>query len=198
MINTPEAVETIKSAGRALMEAVGTLLGFGTNSAGGNPTPGCRFQRRRESIAMKQLKLRNPYSASPKVLWLLETAFYVVVAGFCLQVAFLFLPTGEQFALGGQSNLSLVVILIFCVAFLIFLANCILWVGMLLFVLKYDGRKTTTKGLSVIVGRQLWSCNLLLVCIESISCSVSFVTKFLISCLRLCFRIVYLTSLPDR
>ena len=100
---------------------------------------------------MKQLKLRNPYSASPKVLWLLETAFYVVVAGFCLQVAFLFLPTGEQFALGGQSNLSLVVILIFCVAFLIFLANCILWVGMLLFVLKYDGRKTTTKGLWLVV-----------------------------------------------
>ena len=43
VINTPEAVEAIKSAGPALMEAVGTLLGFGTNSAGGNPTPGMQI-----------------------------------------------------------------------------------------------------------------------------------------------------------
>jgi hypothetical protein len=94
---------------------------------------------------MKTYQLKRQYCASRKVLALFKAAFILTALGFLLEISVaLFQPEGT-YTFGSALMTQLLFWLLFVIVAILVVAGFFLWVGMLYFLIKYDGRSAFRK-----------------------------------------------------
>jgi hypothetical protein len=89
---------------------------------------------------MTQYKLKSRYKESKRLSTLFKIASYLVFSTFFMVSGTLFLPADMSFTFEGGPLHTLLFWLFFSLVFMLICANFFLWVGMLHFLSKYDGR----------------------------------------------------------
>lgn len=99
---------------------------------------------------MKAYRFKRQYSPPTKVVAMFRLVFIFAVISFVLELMALFFPEVHYTFQTGPITTALF-LLSFVVVFLLLCANIILWIGMLHFLAKYDGRESTQKLLSALI-----------------------------------------------
>ena len=96
-------------------------------------------------MRMDEFRFKTRYAGSKRTQFLFEIAFYLVIAAFLLVIeAALFAPDRTYTWPAGALVITLFS-LVFCFVFILLCASFILWIGMLQFLFKYDGRGVVLK-----------------------------------------------------
>jgi hypothetical protein len=90
---------------------------------------------------MIEFKFKHQYIESKRLSALFRMAFFLVFATFVMVSGTLLLPSDVSYTFGGGPLSTALFWLFFCFLFVLMCANLFLWIGMLQFLLKYDGRK---------------------------------------------------------
>lgn len=94
---------------------------------------------------MRRVKLRRPYGSTKNPV-LFQITFSLVLISVVLQVCLILLPTGQEYSLALPKSGSLILGAVLISGLTILLvANAVLWVGMLHFLVMYDGRSAFSK-----------------------------------------------------
>lgn len=96
-------------------------------------------------MTMNAYKFKREYVVSKRTILRFRVAFVLVAVSFFLSTGAVFLPSDESYTLNGGTLVTLLFWLIFCLVFLLLCANFVLWIGMLQFLFKYDGRAAGRK-----------------------------------------------------
>ena len=94
---------------------------------------------------MTKYKLKRQYKASSRIVGMFEIAFMLMLVTLLIDIGSLFLPTDRSYTLGGSIPAILLFGIIFLLVVALICANVILWIGMLHFVVKYDGRSLSRR-----------------------------------------------------
>lgn len=89
---------------------------------------------------MAEFKLKRPYIESKRLSAFFNRAFFLVLATFVMVSGSLLLPSDVSYTFGGGPLSTTLFWLFFCFVLILVCANLFLWIGMLQFLLKYDGR----------------------------------------------------------
>ena len=100
---------------------------------------------------MKIYTLRKQYSASKRVLSLFRTAFFLTTAGVLLELIVAIIQPEGTYTFGSALMTQLLFGLLFLTVATLVLAYFVLWVGMLHFLIKYDGSPLSRKSAWFIV-----------------------------------------------
>jgi hypothetical protein len=89
---------------------------------------------------MTEFKFKYPYVESKRLSALFKIAFFLVLASFVMVSGTLLLPSDASYSFGGGAIHITLFWLLFCFVLTLICASFFLWIGMLQFLLKYDGR----------------------------------------------------------
>jgi len=89
---------------------------------------------------MTEFKFKYQYIESKRLSALFRAAFFLVLATFVMVSGTLLLPSDVSYKFGSGPLFTALFWLFFCFVFVLMCANFFLWIGMLQFLLKYDGR----------------------------------------------------------
>jgi hypothetical protein len=96
---------------------------------------------------MNAFNFKCEYAASKRTTSVFKVAFFLVAVSFVIETVALFISSGESYTFSGGGLSSLLFWTVFCFVFLLLCANFALWLGMIQFLLKYDGRSVGRKTL---------------------------------------------------
>jgi|SRR5882757_4030033 len=89
---------------------------------------------------MTEFKFKYHYIESKRLSTFFRVAFFLVLATFVMVAGTLLLLSDVSYKFGSGPLFTALFWLFFCFVFVLMCANFFLWIGMLQFLLKYDGR----------------------------------------------------------
>ncbi len=120
---------------------------------------------------MNEFRFKTRYAGSKRMQSLFEIAFYLVVTAFFLVVESALFASDRTYTWPAGALVITLFGLFFCFVFILVCASFTLWIGMLQFLFKYDGRRTGAQGgmVSGCLFRVVVRCSrLLLLCISKV------------------------------
>jgi hypothetical protein len=95
--------------------------------------------------------LKRQYRSSARLIAMFRVAFALVVITFLFVVAATALAPEETYTFDLTPRVTGLFILSFLICLVLVAAACVLWIGMLYFLITYDGRPSGTKALWLII-----------------------------------------------